>query len=522
MNAQLHVVLTLAHNEVRLRLRRLSTLFALLAVVLISWTVIVDPSSGHTLIAVNDQRVLYTSSAMAMGSAAMCGMMVALGGFYLVRGRISEDIRSGVGSVIGATPVGNATFLAARWLGAVAYLAVLVLVLMCTTMICQLVRGDGPVRVWVYLQAFVLVIGPSIIWAASCALLFDSVAFLLGKGGDVLYFFVWMFQLIGVIQLTLHSSDVAPSMLLDFSGTIAAASILQVHLNTTHISIGGNEFNASLAPLVLADTLWTVKMTLLRVAAAGLALLPLLPAAWLFHRYSPDRIKVSRARVRRSPLTILNELLRPLSRLVRPLLVLSTYLPGMAGQLVADVALTLLATPSAVLALLILLPASVLAEQLALGGVLMAAVALWGILVSDVSTRDHTTGTAEMTSSVTGGAVRCYMRHYAASVAMGLLFMAPIALRFATVQPIRALAVVAGILGLSAFASMLGRTTNTSRTFLALFLFGFYVSVNAVKVPMLDAFGFNGVATLASSMTLLAAGAAALAAGFAWSRHQAR
>ncbi len=160
MNATMNVVLTLAHNEVRLRMRRLSTLFALLVVVVISWTMIVDPSSGYALMAVNDQRVLYTSAAMAMGSAAICGMLAGLGGFYLVRGRISEDIRSGIGSVIGATPVGNATFLAARWLGAVAYLAALVVALMCTTMVCQLVRGDGPVLVWVYLQAFALDVVP--------------------------------------------------------------------------------------------------------------------------------------------------------------------------------------------------------------------------------------------------------------------------------------------------------------------------------------------------------------------------
>ena len=71
MNAPLNMVLTLAHNEVRLRMRRLSTLFALLAVMVVSWTIIVDPSSGNTMIAVDQHRVLYTSGAMAMGSAAM-------------------------------------------------------------------------------------------------------------------------------------------------------------------------------------------------------------------------------------------------------------------------------------------------------------------------------------------------------------------------------------------------------------------------------------------------------------------
>ena len=115
----------LALNEVRLRMRRVSTIVAVLAVVAISWAMIVDPAGGEALIVVGSARVLYTSSALALGSASLASILFGLGGFYLVRGRIAEDIRTGAGSVIGATPVGNALFLAGRWLGAVAYLGLL-------------------------------------------------------------------------------------------------------------------------------------------------------------------------------------------------------------------------------------------------------------------------------------------------------------------------------------------------------------------------------------------------------------
>jgi hypothetical protein len=231
---------------------------------------------------------------------------------------------------------------------------------------------------------------------------------------------------------------------------------------------------------------------------------------------------VSRARERRSPLAILNSLLRPLARLVQPLFRLASHVPGAAGQVVADVALTMIASPSAILALLVLAPVSLLAPYDALGGLLTGAVAFWGILVSDISCRDHAAAIGDMTGAVNGGIGRRYLRQYAASVVLGLLFMGPVALRFAAHQPVRAMAVLAGVLSLSAFASMLGRTSNTSRTFVALFLFGLYVAVNAVKVPLMDAFGFNGVATTGSSMTLLVAGAAALLAGLAWNNYQSK
>jgi hypothetical protein len=51
---------------------------------------------------------------------------------------------------------------------------------------------------------------------------------------------------------------------------------------------------------------------------------------------------------------------------------------------------------------------------------------------------------------------------------------------------------------LSALASAFGRCSRSACLFLSLFLFALYVAVNATGVPMLDAVGFNGVATARS------------------------
>jgi hypothetical protein len=65
---------------------------------------------------------------------------------------------------------------------------------------------------------------------------------------------------------------------------------------------------------------------------------------------------------------------------------------------------------------------------------------------------------------------------------------------------------------------MLGRCTRSARAFLALFLFWVYVAFNARTAPMLDAFGFNGVANVQSMTAWLCAGALAMAAAYAWNR----
>jgi hypothetical protein len=207
-----------------------------------------------------------------------------------------------------------------------------------------------------------------------------------------------------------------------------------------------------------------------------------------------------------------------LSRLVQPMFALAARLPSWCGQVLADVALTLAASPTSIAALIAALAASLLADAGALGPLLMVCVAYWGILSSDMSTRDFQAGAEDMTGAVRGGGARRYLRQYAATVTLGLMFMGVIALRFALHDPVRGAAVVVGIAALGALASLLGRGSRTPRAFLSLFLFGLYVAASATVVPMLDAVGFNGVANLRSVLTYLAIGAAALAGGYLWNR----
>lgn len=506
------ILRALAKNEVRLRMRRTSTMVALLAVVAASWAMIADPASGDALLVFNKARVLYTSSALALGSATLGALLFGLGGFYLVRGRMSEDLRSGIGGVIGATPVGSALFLAGRWLGACAYLGALVGAFMLTMMVLHAVRGDGPLEPLVYLQTYLLLMVPMVMFAASCAILFDSWAPLMGKGGDLLFFLLWIAQL---VLMTQGGNSEAPAvMVFDFSGLAVAVAAVNGFVSDADFSIGSSPFDAALAPVLLPPLLWTARMMALRAASSVLALAPLLPALWLFHRYSPDRVKPGRARLRRTPLALLNAMLRPLAVLANPLLALAARVPGLAGQVLADIALTFIIAPSALLMAVLCVGAAVLAPVQALPAVLMAAVLFWGILVSDISTRDYAAVTEDLSGAAPGGVTLRYLRQYAASVLLGLMFMGPVALRWAVVQPVRALALVVGVASLSALASLFGRCGRTARLFLSLFLFGFYVALNATGAPRIDAVGFNGVANAHSIGLYALAGVLALAGGY--------
>ena len=512
-------ILQLIKHEARLRLRRVSTLVTLLTVVAISWTLVPDPNSDMTLMTINNARALYTSSTLALGSAALASILFGFGGFFLVRGRVAEDLRCGLGAVIATTPMQNGRMIISRWLGGVAYLTLLVFGLLCTTLVCHALRSEGSIQVFVYLQTYALLLLPLIFFSAACAVLFDSVPMLMGKFGDFVFFLIWTTQIGMMTAFEMASKGATPSFLmLDFFGVASSLAGLGEQFHTTSISLGMTSFDASLAAIRLPDVLWSTSLIKLRFGAALLALSPLLPAAYFFHRYSPDRVAATRARPRRSPLTVVNRWLRPLSKCAQPIMQWGMAHPHHAGQIAAEVALTLMSAPSAILVILVSTMATLLSPQQALPTILGLALAYWGILISDISTRDYQVQLEKLTTSVRGGAMGQLSRQLCSKLILAGLFMGAVCVRWLLHEPMRAVALLAGVICISAIADLLGRCVKTPRLFLALFLFALYVALNVRDLPLIDIVGFNGVANSTSIAFYFALSLAALIGNFAFSR----
>jgi hypothetical protein len=500
--------------EVRLRMRRAGTLVAVLALIVLTWLMVGDPAKGQALLVVGKVRVAYTSSCLALGGAGLGGLFLGLAGFYLVRGRMSEDARSGAGSVLAATQVSNAVFLFGRWLGAVAYLCGLLAIFLLTMLVLHMVRGDGPIQLWVYLQAFALTLLPLVFFTAAMAVLCDAWAPLMGKRGDVLYFVFYITQMTVPIIATTEGAGWSPLLLLDFSGLGATVTLLRSIIQTDGFVLGGGEFDPALPALVLPQWLWTGQMGFTRLGCAVFAMLPLLPALLVFHRFAPDRVKVrSGGPGGWSRLMMMGRLFRPLTKLVRPLFGVASRVPGIAGYALAVLALTFASNPAAIAAALGLLVAGIFAPATALGGLTTGAIALWGILVSDVSVRDRAHDVDAMSAAVPGGSERRFAAQLLASCLLALVFAAPVLVRWLLIEPTRGVALLTGVLMLAAAASLLGRLSRTPRVFLALFLFGLYVATQVVKSPSWDVVGFNGVATTQSVAIQALAGALLLALG---------
>ncbi len=514
MNA--HALRVIALNEVRLRLRRLSTLAAMLAAIAICWLAVADPADGITMMVIDGKRVLYTSQALAYGSAHIAGILLGLAGFFLLRGRVAEDLQSGMGAVIGATGAGNALLALGRWLGGMAYLLLFVLAYLGSTLALHALRGQGPIQLLTYLQTYVLMLLPIVSFSAACAVLFDNIGSLVGKRGDVLYFILWCAQFGAIAGVTEHPDATWP-MFLDFSGLSVAVTTLRDHFATTYFALGRHAFDPAVAPIIMPDGLWTWKAWSIRAATLGLSCLLLVPAALFFHRYSPDHVR-PRSSARGSRLLALaDRLVRPVGWLVRPLPALAMRVPGFAGEVLAEVALVLAMSPAATLALVATGIAAAAVDAGVLAGVMTLGVACWGVVVCGIVPRDWQHGADAMTAALPGGPVRRYLRHWCAGVALAAP-LAIVALRWAPDAPARAAAVAGGVLAMASAASLLGSLTRGSRLFLALFLFVWYVAINSPRMAELDLVGFNGAATAATAAAWALAGCLMWAAGLAHSR----
>lgn len=509
MNTSLYKALVL--NEWRLRSRRPSTLVILLAVVAVSWLMVLDPQSGGAMMVVSGQRVAYESQALAFATSLVASLLFGLAGFYLVRGRVQEDLRCGTAAVLAATPVSGGQLLGARWLGAFGFLFSLGAVVMLTVWVLQLVRGEGPLQPLPYLQMLVLGLAPGLMLCASLAVLADAWAPLLGKRGDLLYWLLWMLQF-AFIPATLGQGAVRLTgwQVFDVAGVSPLLVSVSRLLDVQHISVGGSPFDAAKPLLHMPEGLWSTELVALRLGAMAVALLPLVPATLLFHRYAPDAVKLRNPAGRWRLLAALHwlarPLLRPFTRALGLLLSAAARLPGLPGRWLADVGLLLLSQPLLALAMLAGAAACAVAPTTLLPGLLAATLCAWGLSVADVSSRDLQNGTLALAAAAPGGAQERGWRQALAALGLGLLLAFPALWRVWSGAPVQALACAAGLLFLSAAAALLGRLTQGSRTFLALFLFGLYLNLQRTGVAALDLLGLVGQAGAGSALGYAAAG----------------
>lgn len=503
LGKSLRCIATIAATDFRFRFRRTTALVTLLVIAALVYLIVPDLRTGNALMQIGGSRVLYNSAAVALATAAMCGILLSLFGYYMVSNAFRRDILARTGYIIAATPVRNIEYIIGKFFGSAVYLSTLMLACMGSSMVMFLLRGETPLAPLVFLATYCWLVLPGIFFSAALALIFESVTLLSGRFGDILYFFLWS-ALVSVpaifmaSQITNNTAPVIPYWVnaIDVAGFEVMMQQIWAKFHVVSFQIGQAPFDPTRAPVLFPGFDWgpgiVASRCLTLILPAGL----LLAAGAVFHRFNPARIKAMSRQSRRNPVTYINNRLKPLTRRFQSFGLPEAGKPSLVSAVRADLYATLTASPLTLIALIVLAPISLFLEPADLRGTLLPIITAILILApADIATRDHSAGMAALLYTAPRIKKDYVFWKFCSALLLTLGFTLIPIFRLMVNYPGSGVSLVIGSLLMAAGAAGFGVLSRTPKAHVAVFLMLLYISLNARDAAGFDFAGFNGRAT---------------------------
>lgn len=235
-------------------------------------------------------RGVYNSAWVGTALATMTALFLSLFGFYLVKNAVERDQRTGVGQILAATPLSKPLYTLGKWLSNVAVLATITGILALMALATQFIRGEvmaiQPAKL---LAPFLWIALPPLALVAAVALLFETISWLRGGLGNVVYLLIFFSAI-----APLNRADMFGLNLIWPRITVAA----QRAYPAFEISSGNIGINKVSGPLHLfhwAGIQWTPEIVLTRLLWIGAGIVIALMAALSFSRFDPARDLLARS-----------------------------------------------------------------------------------------------------------------------------------------------------------------------------------------------------------------------------------
>ncbi|HYV84278.1 MAG TPA: hypothetical protein VFB49_00045 [Patescibacteria group bacterium] len=245
-------------------------------------------------------RGVYNSHWVGIVSAVLASVFLGFAGFYLVKNAVERDRRTGVGAIVAATRVPAPVYLFGKFLSNLAALAGMLLVLAVAAAIVQLVRGeDRHVDPLAILSPLLLVSLPMLALSAATAVVFETIPWLRGGFGNVVFFFLWIAAIAQGAGGPAHSLTDATGAGLVVESAVERGRGLGLALREEDVSVGINVKEAGMWNLTTFDyrgIRWTPAILASRLAwILAACVMPLLAALW-FDRFDEDRARAGARR----------------------------------------------------------------------------------------------------------------------------------------------------------------------------------------------------------------------------------
>jgi hypothetical protein len=419
-----------------------------------------------------------------VANSAWTGFMVAvctvtfvgLVGFYIVKNAIERDRSTGVGQILAGTPVSTALYMIGKLLSNFAVLSIVTGIMAVAAVLLQLFRGQD-LDISALVLPFIIIALPAMFFISGTAVFFESVKFLRGGFGNILFFFAYTALIVVPMETHLPATDVF--------GLHVAMQQIQADVRTVipaydgEFSIGsGSKVAANPQPFVWRGFTWTGETLGNRAFPIGYGLALALIAALLFDRFSSKaaaahqgRLKKLLGRIGGTPLQRLPEwILFPFESLLRP------FVSG--RMLIAELRLMVqgLGWWWYIVGLGLWI-ASVSGDTVTARADIYPFVMIWpALLWSGMGTREKRFRTGSILFSAPRPLARQVPATWGAGFAVALLFASGILLRLAVSGDAAGfLAVTAGVFFIPSLALALGVWSGTSKTFEAIYVAFWYI-----------------------------------------------
>jgi ABC-type Na+ efflux pump permease subunit len=190
----LRAIYHLARADFRERIRRYSFLVVVGLTIAVG-TLLVPPTEADYVAGIlpydvetpGDSFRGVNNSAWVGGMVALLTtLLLSLPAFYVVKGAVERDRRTGVGEILATTPMTRFLYALGKWLSNAAVLAVMVGILAVAALVMQIIRGEElHVDLWALSSPFLFITLPVGTLVAATAVLFEMAPGLRSSMGNM-------------------------------------------------------------------------------------------------------------------------------------------------------------------------------------------------------------------------------------------------------------------------------------------------------------------------------------------------
>ena len=297
------VIFHIARADFFERVRRYSFLIMLGAVVFLGY----QTGVGNVTMRLDQYRGEFNSAWVGSMMALIASFFLGWFGFYLVKGSVARDRETGVGQIMATTPITRLVYVFGKWTSNFSVLVAMNLILALAAIGIQLLAGENrQIDLYALFAPFLFIALPMMAMVAAAAVLFESVGFLSGGFGNVIYFFlfVMIFPLVDTLSKNNPALEPMGLALIQQSAGAAATAAFQEYgggfvLGGTGVA---NELGLDLDPASYIfqwnGVDWTPDIILKRLLFIGIALVFISLASLFFDRFDPSRRKPGRMKIK--------------------------------------------------------------------------------------------------------------------------------------------------------------------------------------------------------------------------------